>query len=238
MSSQRGKLTFVRSLPLPLPAVPCDQCLKRGCGDTCPDGKAKGEKADLNALQNRVAELEALLRDRPPAITAVGPAPSQTGSAAMAPPAMPERKRSLDVVQPQVVENVLPAPAQPRPPGPADDTARQNAALGVSHLSDEDIEDERSFGTLIVDESGRHKWIGPRAGSEWLLEGTGEEGMATPFPVASGQGGPDGSSDRWKTPGHAFPFTGPPAFTLDECLAKVPSRSEARVLIEAYYRFV
>jgi hypothetical protein len=193
----------------------------------------------MHALQNRVAELEALLRTRPPANETAGSTRStQTISPAMAPPAMPKRGPSLSAVSPQLVENKPPAPPRASPPGPEQDMARQNAALGASNFSDEDVEDERSFGTLIVDESGRHKWIGPRAGSEWLQEGTGEDGMATPFPAVPGQGGSDGSGDRWKEPGHAFPFTGPPALTLDECLAKVPSRSEARVLIEAYYRCV
>lgn len=209
--------------------------MKRSCGDTCPNGPATtGEKTDIHTLQNRVAELETLLRARPLNVTV----PALSVSPATALPEMPQSVSSNSTVSPQVAQNKSPYAAPAPPLGSEQDTARQNAALGASHFSDEEVDIERSFGTLIVDESGRHKWIGPRAGSEWLQEGTGEDGMATPFASAPGQGGSDGSGERWKQPGHAFPFTGPPALTIDECLAKVPSRSEARVLIEAYYRLV
>lgn len=89
----------------------------------------------------------------------------------------------------------------------------------------------------MIGEDGQQKWLGDRAGSEWLQE-TGDDGTATPRVVAARLGSL-GETDgrRWMGKGRDFPFSDVPTLTLAQLLSKLPSRPESQQLADCYYRY-
>lgn len=121
---------------------------------------------------------------------------------------------------------------------------RRELTLGTSP-------DDQSFGTLVISQSGRSKYLGPTAASEWLQDVSNRQQKWTD---ASKQEVPDSPPiSRPQSPrpaGHAaasesgalpvaqFPFDGAErAVSTAYLLAKLPPLDEACVFIDAYYRY-
>lgn len=213
-------------------SVPCNQCIKRGCGSSCPEGRrGKNEKVDIDSLQKRILQLEGLLKAKDE--NAVGAATTELGSSTSFAPSLSQPMLPVASSSSHPVTNS----SQTSPMGPpAVSILEPSPPQGLT--SGEDVEEERSVGTLIIGEDGRQKWVGNRAGSEWLQENGGEDGSNTPFPAAQErQGSTEGLDRPWKASKRAFPFTDVPTYTLDQLLAKLPPKSDARLLTESYYRY-
>lgn len=89
----------------------------------------------------------------------------------------------------------------------------------------------------MIGEDGQQKWLGDRAGSEWLQE-AGDDGSATPRVDAARRGRlGETAARRWKGKGWDFPFSDVPTLTLAELLSKLPSRPESQQLADCYYRY-
>ncbi|KAK8846529.1 hypothetical protein IAR55_005615 [Kwoniella newhampshirensis] len=101
---------------------------------------------------------------------------------------------------------------------------------------------EPSHGTLVIGRSGRSRYLGPSAGTEWLKnqELGGEE---TPVLDTSPRRAPDSLpplAPRTKshTPQFAFPFADSnPHHSTESLLAQLPAKEDAEVLVDAYYRY-
>ncbi|KAE8543300.1 hypothetical protein D1P53_000002 [Cryptococcus gattii VGV] len=120
---------------------------------------------------------------------------------------------------------------------------------------------EHSHGTLVLGKSGRSRYLGPTAGTEWLKnQEVGGIGMETPStsrsPVdttCSGPGGPAGgrggrggeegvyhgreSGRASCEPIYSFPFNESEISTVEELFERLPPRADAEVLIDSYYRY-
>lgn len=120
---------------------------------------------------------------------------------------------------------------------------------------------EHSHGTLVLGKSGRSRYLGPTAGTEWLKnQEVGGIGMETPSnsrsPVdttRSGLGGPAGgrggmggeegvyhgreSGGTSCEPIYSFPFNESEISTVEELFERLPPRADAEVLIDSYYRY-
>ncbi|BEI84665.1 hypothetical protein CcaverHIS002_0500660 [Cutaneotrichosporon cavernicola] len=99
--------------------------------------------------------------------------------------------------------------------------------LSPSAQAPDTSSEDQSFGTLVISQSGRSKYLGPTAASEWLKD---QEVIETPpasrppFPVAE--------------PVHSqFPFSGAIDVSTQYLLSKLPSLEEACVLVDVYYRY-
>ncbi|TXT11220.1 hypothetical protein VHUM_01971 [Vanrija humicola] len=104
---------------------------------------------------------------------------------------------------------------------------------GPSYRPKED--NDESYGTLVIDPSGRSKWLGPTAGTEWL-----KNVSAMPRRSRSPSHGPT-SPVQDTTYGFGqesqFPFAswGPPP-TMETIMFHLPAPDEAAVLVDSYYR--
>lgn len=105
-------------------------------------------------------------------------------------------------------------------------------------------EPQDNYGTLVIDKSGRSKWLGPTAGTEWLKN--------VSFPISlvkltlqqelSSSTRPRSSSPQPSSPtrcdegGGLFPFPswGPPP-TMDTLKSHLPPPDVARDLLDCYY---
>ncbi|KIS00216.1 hypothetical protein L804_02865 [Cryptococcus deuterogattii 2001/935-1] len=120
---------------------------------------------------------------------------------------------------------------------------------------------EHSHGTLVLGKSGRSRYLGPTAGTEWLKnQEVGGIGMETPSnsrsPVdttssglggpAGGRGGRGGEEDVYHgresggascDPVYSFPFNESEISTVEELFERLPPRADAEVLIDSYYRY-
>ncbi|ODN75930.1 hypothetical protein L202_05915 [Cryptococcus amylolentus CBS 6039] len=102
---------------------------------------------------------------------------------------------------------------------------------------------EHSHGTLVIGKSGRSRYLGPTAGTEWL-KNQEMGGMETPghsrSPVAgtSALANPQIPSKSYSDPLYSFPFNEPVAAADVETLfSRLPARGDAEVLVDSYYRY-
>ncbi|GFZ52287.1 hypothetical protein JCM24511_10060 [Saitozyma sp. JCM 24511] len=119
-----------------------------------------------------------------------------------------------------------------------------NAPAGVparvTHL--EAGEHDQSFGTLVISHSGRSKYLGPTAASEWLKDQEVNENE-NESPAVSRYPSPERRVDTGQAPskrarGSVFPFDDVSLPTTTESLlARLPEKDEASVLVESYYRY-
>ncbi|OWZ30832.1 hypothetical protein C347_03977 [Cryptococcus neoformans AD2-60a] len=121
---------------------------------------------------------------------------------------------------------------------------------------------EHSHGTLVLGKSGRSRYLGPTAGTEWLKnQEVGGIGMETPShsrsPVdttSPGNRGPAGgrgekageegvyhgreSGGAYEDPVYSFPFNESGEIsTLEALFERLPPRADAEVLVDSYYRY-
>ncbi|EJT46054.1 hypothetical protein A1Q1_05436 [Trichosporon asahii var. asahii CBS 2479] len=104
-------------------------------------------------------------------------------------------------------------------------------------------EPQDNYGTLVIDKSGRSKWLGPTAGTEWL------KNVSYPIPPEadwqqelSSSARPRSTSPQTSSPtrvdesGGLFPFPswGPPP-TMDTLTSHLPAPEVARDLLDCYY---
>ncbi|GMK58669.1 hypothetical protein CspeluHIS016_0601110 [Cutaneotrichosporon spelunceum] len=91
---------------------------------------------------------------------------------------------------------------------------------------------DESYGTLVIDRSGRSKWLGPTAGTEWLRNsevGPRRSRSDSPPPA-------ERADEDWFGADSLFPFPPwGPAPTMATILLHLPPVDEARVLLDAYY---
>ncbi|GMK58493.1 hypothetical protein CspeluHIS016_0505250 [Cutaneotrichosporon spelunceum] len=102
-----------------------------------------------------------------------------------------------------------------------------DAFLSPSAPADDASPEDQSFGTLVISQSGRSKYLGPTAASEWLKD---QEVIETP------------PATRLSSPGaepidSQFPFGGAIDVSTQYLLSKLPPLEEACVLVDAYYRY-
>lgn len=104
-------------------------------------------------------------------------------------------------------------------------------------------EPQDNYGTLVIDKSGRSKWLGPTAGTEWL-----KNVSFTVTPQAdmqqelSSSARPRSTSPQSSSPtrvdesGGLFPFPswGPPP-TMDTLKSHLPAPEVAKDLLDCYY---
>ncbi|KAL1410582.1 hypothetical protein Q8F55_004595 [Vanrija albida] len=97
---------------------------------------------------------------------------------------------------------------------------------------------DESYGTLVIDPSGRSKWLGPTAGTEWLKN----QEIASDMPRRSrspshGPTSPVQDTTYGFGQESQFPFAswGPPP-TMETIMFHLPAPDEAAVLVDSYYR--
>ncbi|WVQ76376.1 hypothetical protein IAR50_006041 [Cryptococcus sp. DSM 104548] len=102
---------------------------------------------------------------------------------------------------------------------------------------------EHSHGTLVIGKSGRSRYLGPTAGTEWL-KNQEMGGLETPAQSRSPVDGapalahPQIPSKSYSDPLCSFPFNEPVAAADVETLfSRLPARAEAEVLVDSYYRY-
>ncbi|CAK9787335.1 unnamed protein product [Cutaneotrichosporon oleaginosum] len=91
---------------------------------------------------------------------------------------------------------------------------------------------DESYGTLVIDRSGRSKWLGPTAGTEWLRNSeVGPRRSRSPSPPPA-----ERADEDWFGADSLFPFPPwGPAPTMTTILLHLPPVAQARVLLNAYY---
>ncbi|KIL92314.1 hypothetical protein FAVG1_04723 [Fusarium avenaceum] len=114
-----------------------------------------------------------------------------------------------------------------------------------TRLSIDDDHQNGSYGTLMIGNRGRSKYLGPTAGSEWLKESEMQDISDTPLqtrapsPMLPGDSIPSQPSVlRPHSSIAGLPFlVSPGHISTRELLACLPSRDEAWTLVESYYRY-
>lgn len=121
-------------------AVPCASCIKRGCQDLCPDGvlPSKNAKCVLIDTLLLTISLEA---------------------------AKDNLESRIQMLESILKEHNIPVPDLPSPAAasPASGPPRR-----AEHLAAGEEDWIPSFGTLVLGEAGRSRFVGPSAASEWL----------------------------------------------------------------------
>nr|XP_031857529.1 uncharacterized protein CI109_007089 [Kwoniella shandongensis]KAA5524601.1 hypothetical protein CI109_007089 [Kwoniella shandongensis] len=101
---------------------------------------------------------------------------------------------------------------------------------------------EPSHGTLVIGRSGRSRYLGPSAGTEWL-KNQEVEGIETPGSVSPSRHAPEPLPQsiplsKSHSPLFAFPFADPDLHhSEDSLLAQLPAKEDAEVLVDSYYRY-
>ncbi|OCF32109.1 hypothetical protein I316_06265 [Kwoniella heveanensis BCC8398] len=149
--------------------------------------------------------------------------------------------------------NSLPAPVQDTlPVFDLSLPARRNVKFGDSYSTEGVDEHEQSHGTLVITRSGRSKYLGRTAPSEWLKNQEAMEQAESPPPVSrfpspnpediqlsyETRSGLGLHTSRVYPPTRAaFPFNAASrAISTGTIVAQLPNKSDGRVLIEAYFR--
>ncbi|OCF40873.1 hypothetical protein I317_05323 [Kwoniella heveanensis CBS 569] len=128
-------------------------------------------------------------------------------------------------------------------PTPSEQNGLSSAQSGGLHARTvEHSADNSGFGTLVISRGGRSKYLGPTAGSEWLKDSETQDNLDTPW--VSRAPSPEAVSFSQYTPAPlslhpiAFPFnTGSAPISTKSLLSELPSREEAEVLVDSYYRY-
>ncbi|OCF39133.1 hypothetical protein I317_07074 [Kwoniella heveanensis CBS 569] len=108
---------------------------------------------------------------------------------------------------------------------------------------------QHSHGTLVIGHSGRSRYLGPTAGTEWLKNQEVRNGDQTPMGESPSPEFAPGKPSAIETPAErdkrqatehllAFPFPLPTgASTIEALLSHLPSRDDAEILMDSYYRY-
>ncbi|WVQ97545.1 hypothetical protein IAU59_004659 [Kwoniella sp. CBS 9459] len=140
---------------------------------------------------------------------------------------------------------------QPRPDLPSENSDPQHGSspmiMGDSGRSRSPV--QHSHGTLVIGHSGRSRYLGPTAGTEWLKNQEMRNGDQTPMDESpSPELAPRkalatesrAERDKRQAKEHllAFPFPLPAgASTVEQLLSHLPSRDDAEILMDSYYRY-
>ncbi|KAH8587807.1 hypothetical protein B0O99DRAFT_526197, partial [Bisporella sp. PMI_857] len=108
----------------------------------------------------------------------------------------------------------------------------------------DDNEQSDSYGTLMLSQGGRSKYLGPTAGSEWLKDSETHDISETPSitrapsPAAHPGLSMQPGQSAFATGPIAFPFSGSAArISTRDLLSQLPPKEEAWTLVESYYRY-
>ncbi|KAJ9611878.1 hypothetical protein H2204_015120 [Knufia peltigerae] len=122
---------------------------------------------------------------------------------------------------------------------------RVGAVINPSLQPVNNHEQNASHGTLVLDQGGRSKYLGPTAGSEWLKDIVTQDVSASPSNICA----PSPEAHQASMPrrpdqlpsvtgSNAFPFAvSVVPISTQALLSRLPPREEAWFLVEAYYRY-
>ncbi|KAK7222982.1 hypothetical protein V2G26_010985 [Clonostachys chloroleuca] len=258
-------------------SVPCSNCVKRECPDICPSGTLNRGNKDISTHEHRIAQLEALLRERSAPIPkdieshsdytafssqhqqpSASPQPLDHSPGVGANPSTecnPVSQHTLSVdglvgLATEHVAHSVPGPepvyawsahadTHPEPqmslehgisilPRNSSSHTRTSVALPTQQVPAPRAADDETFGTLVVDRTGRSKYLGPRAGTEWL------QNQERPGPSRAMSEEVEEPCPRFLDD---FPFSPlPPYRYKEELFSKLPPKEETSILIESYFR--
>ncbi|KLT43595.1 hypothetical protein CC85DRAFT_301200 [Cutaneotrichosporon oleaginosum] len=232
-------------------AVPCANCVRRECTDLCPNSvrvKKQTQRDDIGEVRERLAAIEGLLAAIPGLRRAmsVSRARRAFGKTRDA-PAPPRHDTALPIARIRTAQQVTPAPLAdlleknheestaslptPSHPTPSHASNPSIPAFEYRYEPNPPPQDE-SYGTLVIDRSGRSKWLGPTAGTEWLRNSeVGPRRSRSPSPPPA-----ERADEDWFGADSLFPFPPwGPAPTMTTILLHLPPVAQARVLLNAYY---
>ncbi|AFR95359.2 hypothetical protein C343_03455 [Cryptococcus neoformans C23] len=108
-----------------------------------------------------------------------------------------------------------------------------------------DVEEEQSYGTLVMGQGGRSKYLGPTAGSEWLRDqetrdhAESRDQSRLPSPEIPEASMPSYNPRPTAVP-HSFPFhtskTKVVSWSRYDLLSRLPDKGYADMLVDSYYR--
>ncbi|OAA59728.1 Transcription factor [Niveomyces insectorum RCEF 264] len=161
------------------------------------------------------------------------PLPSRVAPATCTPLDMPSRSTLGLLLSPSQANGA----ANPNGPGQEDNG---NASERLDN-----VEQNGSYGTLMMSRGGRSRYLGPTAGSEWLKNSQMQDNSCTPSVTRSPSPEvpqPPGSTVSGSLTLHAspiaFPFNASAAhIRTRDVLAQLPPADEAWLLVESYYRY-
>nr|KIR85713.1 hypothetical protein I308_03820 [Cryptococcus tetragattii IND107] len=124
--------------------------------------------------------------------------------------------------------------------------SRQLHHLGPPVVAENvDVEEEQSYGTLVMGQGGRSKYLGPTAGSEWLRDQESRDHAESrdqsrlPSPEITEASVPQYNPRPTAIP-HSFPFhtskTKVVSWSRYDLLSRLPDRGYADMLVDSYYR--
>ncbi|OCF42823.1 hypothetical protein I317_03300 [Kwoniella heveanensis CBS 569] len=128
------------------------------------------------------------------------------------------------------------APIVPRThsPVPSPQFAYHYDVDGVTPLTGtNDSPADDNFGTLVVDNSGRSRYLGPTAGPEWMKD----QGEARRMGQDSRAHSPNRSHNRRSQLRSSFPFEAIPILSIDAIVGYLPPYEHAHDLLQSYYRY-
>ncbi|WVQ69660.1 uncharacterized protein L199_007880 [Kwoniella botswanensis] len=92
---------------------------------------------------------------------------------------------------------------------------------------------EDNFGTLVIDKSGRSKYLGPTAGPEWRKD---QQQPVTSLKESRAQS-PSRCNSRPQQLRSYFPFEGAQPSSISTILTHLPPYEHAQDLLQSYYRY-
>ncbi|KAI0891439.1 hypothetical protein F4806DRAFT_302651 [Annulohypoxylon nitens] len=153
-------------------------------------------------------------------------------------------------LDPYAVQGHSPSNSNPAPIGNTGESLYNvpNLSRGSINATRQSIDNDQqsgSYGTLMLSQRGRSKYLGPTAGSEWLKESEMQD--APDSPLMTRAPSPELRQDTvppqpsiitsYSTP-ISFPFNASPAqISTRDLLSCLPPREEAWTLVESYYRY-
>ncbi|KAJ4987063.1 transcriptional regulatory protein C1F7.11c 2 [Stagonosporopsis vannaccii] len=111
----------------------------------------------------------------------------------------------------------------------------------------DDATQDGSYGTLMLSEGGRSKYLGPTAGSEWLRDSENQNASGSPTVLSTRAPSPVLTYDPLPAQRHhsaterlagAFPFS-PMSHRVStrDLVSRLPPKEEALALVSCYYRY-
>ncbi|KIR39584.1 hypothetical protein I307_01466 [Cryptococcus deuterogattii 99/473] len=163
----------------------------------------------------------------------------------------PDRRRGIEIpirfdFPTHSTSSASPAAASRYSDSNGESHSRQLHHLGPSVVAENvDVEEEQSYGTLVMGQGGRSKYLGPTAGSEWLRDQESRDHAESrdqsrlPSPEVTEASVPSYNPRPTAVP-HSFPFhtskTKVVSWSRHDLLSRLPDRGYADMLVDSYYR--
>ncbi|KAJ8113234.1 hypothetical protein OPT61_g4591 [Boeremia exigua] len=129
---------------------------------------------------------------------------------------------------------------------PANHLSATASNVGAAVDLTDDAAQDGSYGTLMLSEGGRSKYLGPTAGSEWLRDSENQHASGSPTapttrapsPVMAHDPSPAQHGSAISKLAGAFPFS-PMAHMIStrDLISRLPPKEEALALVNCYYRY-